>query len=127
MMQGEEEPRELICPITGVMFRDPVMAADGRTYERAAFLELIARRRRYFRQPTSPYHGGPLEHTAVVTNWAIRDAVERWFEGNPLRTPDGWDDRDVPPPAVNPNPDDHTWWSDAVLFLAVLFLAVLFL
>ena len=89
-MEGEVEPLELLCPITGAMFRDPVIAADERTYERAAILEHIARRRRYFRWPTSPYHGGPLEHTAVMTNWAVRAAVDRWLEENPLRTPEGW-------------------------------------
>ena len=67
MMQGEEEPRELLCSITGVMFRDPVIAADGRTYERAMFLEHIARCRRYFVLPTSPSNGEPLDHNDVIT------------------------------------------------------------
>ena len=33
-----DEPRNLLCPITLVMFRDPVFTSAGHTYERAAIL-----------------------------------------------------------------------------------------
>lgn len=31
-------PRELVCPITQEVLKDPVVAADGHTYERASLL-----------------------------------------------------------------------------------------
>ena len=31
-----------------------------------------------------------LPDSTKMTNWAVRAAVDRWLEENPLRTPEGW-------------------------------------
>lgn len=40
---AEVPPPELVCPITGCVFRDPVTLPSGHTYERAAIVEWFAR------------------------------------------------------------------------------------
>ena len=49
---------------------DPVMAADGFTYERAAIADWLARG-----NATSPMTGAGLESTALVPNLAVRSAA----------------------------------------------------
>ena len=50
------------CPITYEPFRDPVVAADGHSYERSAIAERLARRE------TSPVTGCRLPHPLVMPN-----------------------------------------------------------
>ena len=52
-----------------VMLVDPVIAADGHTYERAAFQDWL------HHSAMSPVDGIPLKHTRLVTNQAIRNAL----------------------------------------------------
>ena len=52
--KSDTETEDLICPITLQIFRDPVVAADGRTYERAAIVQWIAE------HGTSPFIRQPL-------------------------------------------------------------------
>ena len=55
---------DLCCPITHAVFRDPVVAADGHTYERAAiWLWLWHRGRR-----TSPVTGEVMSHRRLTRN-----------------------------------------------------------
>ena len=49
---------------------DPVLAADGFTYERGSIEGWLARGHH-----TSPMTGSPLRHTALVPNLAVRSAV----------------------------------------------------
>lgn len=51
------------------MMVDPVIAADGHTYERAAFQDWLQH------SVMSPVDKTPLKHTRVVTNQAIKNAV----------------------------------------------------
>ncbi len=58
------------CPITRAKMKDPVMAADGHSYERSAI-------QRWFRSKnTSPMTGAPLLNTCVIPNHALRKAIE---------------------------------------------------
>eukprot|EP00887_Chlorella_sp_A99_P003286 scaffold9.g3286.t1 len=66
---------ELVCPITHEPMREPVVAADGRTYERAAIEVWIARERAAGRAPTSPMTGEPLEHLQLAPNHALRGVI----------------------------------------------------
>ena len=67
-----EDPKELCCPISHELMEDPVVAADGQTYERAAVEE-------YFKRTPgkSPMGGQRIESTVLrqahVTceDWAI--------------------------------------------------------
>ena len=87
-----EEPDHLLCPITRVMFRDPVMLVEsGHTYERAAIEQHLQDHR------TDPLTRDRIG-AAPVTNRAMRNAVEAWLNENPCITPDGWKSREMPPP-----------------------------
>ena len=105
---GDDEPDELLCPITKVMMRDPVfVAGSGNTYEREAI-------ETYWRQTaTRPVRGVrgavvgvrrdpltnlDLANDAIFTNWDKRREVQAWLAKHPTLTPEGWPDRDVPPP-----------------------------
>ena len=65
------EPDVLLCPITRVMFRDPVMVVEsGHTYERSAILSHFERN-----GPKDPLTRLALSSTKVMTNWAVRQMV----------------------------------------------------
>ena len=67
----EDEPQELLCPITRTMFRDPVMVVEsGHTYERSAILSHFERN-----GAKDPLTRRALSSTKVMTNWAVR----QWF------------------------------------------------
>ena len=51
-------PHEFICPITAIIIRDPVMTADGHTYERRDIEVWLANK------ATSPETGLPLRIAA---------------------------------------------------------------
>ena len=59
------------CPITQEIMVDPVMAADGHTYERTAIEGWLGRGRR-----TSPMTNLPLENTILTPNIASRQTIE---------------------------------------------------
>jgi hypothetical protein len=62
---------DLECPITGDLFVDPVMTADGQTYERSAI-------QRWFDQGhrTSPATNLPLSSMALIPNIAMKRAAD---------------------------------------------------
>ena len=62
--------RTLECPLTLRVMRDPVVAADGHSYERA---EIEARFARGLR--ASPCTRAPLAHCELIPNHALRDAI----------------------------------------------------
>jgi len=61
---------ECVCPISHAVFADPVLAADGFTYERACIEEWFRRR-----GPKSPMTGCEMANTRLVPNLAIRALV----------------------------------------------------
>jgi len=96
----DAEPEVLLCPITRVMFRDPVMVFDsGHTYERSAILS-------HFRRngAKDPLTRRALSSTKVMTSWAMRNVVQDWLDKHPDVTPDGWDSREL----LEPSKDDGT-------------------
>ena len=91
----EEMPVEFVCPITLAGLVDPVVAADGHTYEREAIL-------RWFRSnATSPKTREPLRARAVVPNHAVRTQIAAWREARGLSPPERW----IPPPEPQPAPE----------------------
>ena len=66
---------EFRCPITLLVMRDPVIAADGHSYEREA-LEAWLRTHR-----TSPLTGARLEHMHVTPNHRLRSLIQSAREG----------------------------------------------
>ena len=96
---GDDEPDELLCPITKVMMRDPVfVAGSGNTYEREAI-------ETYWRQTASrPVRGArgvsvgvkrdpltnlDLNNDAIFTNWDKRREVQAWLSRKPGHHPGG--------------------------------------
>lgn len=61
---------EFVCPISLMRMRDPVICADGYTYEREEI-------ERYFAQGRnlSPKTGEPLSNTDLIPNIALRNAI----------------------------------------------------
>jgi hypothetical protein len=70
---SESVEEELCCPITFVLMLDPVIAADGQTYERSAIEHWLQS------HGTSPLSGQRLEHMRLTANHLVRRlcAVER--------------------------------------------------
>jgi hypothetical protein len=58
------------CPLTMEVMRDPVMTADGQTYERAEIASWFALGNR-----TSPLTGAPLPSTNLTPNIALRNVI----------------------------------------------------
>ena len=96
----DDEPEELLCPITRTVFRDPVMVCDsGHTYERSAILSHFGRN-----GAKDPLTRRALSSTKVMPNWAVRKFVQAWLDKHPDVTPDGWDSREL----LEPSKDDGT-------------------
>ncbi|CAF3374321.1 unnamed protein product [Rotaria sp. Silwood1] len=60
------EDYDLVCPITLRVFQDPVIAADGRTYEREAIVRWITE------NGTSPFTRQPLNIEDLRSNYHMR-------------------------------------------------------
>ncbi|CAF3747059.1 unnamed protein product [Rotaria magnacalcarata] len=65
------EDYDLVCPITLRAFRDPVIAVDGRTYEREAIVRWIAE------HGTSPFTRQPLNIKDLQPNYHMRNMAGR--------------------------------------------------
>ncbi|XP_056145600.1 WD repeat, SAM and U-box domain-containing protein 1-like [Lampris incognitus] len=70
---GSEAPDEFLCPITRELMKDPVIAADGYSYEREAIESWIRAKNR-----TSPMTNLPLQTTMVTPNRSLKMAILRW-------------------------------------------------
>lgn len=67
---GSEFPLEFLCPITRELMTDPVIAADGFSYERAAIS-------RWFRShATSPQTNAHLRSRVLVENRSLKALIE---------------------------------------------------
>merc|ERR1711964_844216 len=61
---------EFLCPITQELMKDPVVAADGNSYERTAIEE-------WFKSSeTSPMTNNKLPHKNLVPNTTLRKLIE---------------------------------------------------
>jgi len=70
------------------------MAAGGRTYERAALLQFWSLRER----PLDPLTNRALEDARLITNFEKRSEVKSFLDSHPDYIPDGWENREIPPP-----------------------------
>jgi len=64
--------RSLICPITLDVYVDPVVAADGNTYERKAIEEWF---KKSGEAPRSPMTNEPLPNTNLIPNHFVRSII----------------------------------------------------
>ena len=58
------------CPITGEIFRDPVIAEDGHTYERQAIVEWLTK------NATSPLTREPMNVNQLRPNRTLKKIIE---------------------------------------------------
>ncbi len=101
-MDDSDAPNELLCPITLELMRDPVIAADGHTYEREAITAWLEARE------TSPKTGEDLPDKRLIPNHVLRGQVIAWTEArsSSKAAAAGEDDGSpgeaiaVPPPAM---------------------------
>jgi len=70
-MSSSSSTSDLECPITGVLFVDPVMTVDGQTYERSAIERWFSDGHR-----TSPATNVPLSSLTLFPNVAIKRAAD---------------------------------------------------
>ena len=73
--QEEDLPSEFLCPISHSLMTDPVVLADGFTYERSSI-------ERWFKlgKKTSPMTGFALENTRLTSNFLIRSMIKKVLE-----------------------------------------------
>ena len=81
LVTGSPVPDEYVDPITLELMSDPVLTADGHTYERAAIERWLADHN------TSPKTGLPLPSKDLIPNYALRNAIQR-FEAEVLAAAD---------------------------------------
>jgi hypothetical protein len=67
--KGDSVPKEFICPITGHIIYDPVMTADGHTFERKA-IELWLEKHDY-----SPLTKAPIDSKILLPNFALKQLI----------------------------------------------------
>ncbi|XP_074767513.1 WD repeat, SAM and U-box domain-containing protein 1 isoform X1 [Athene noctua] len=68
-------PDEFLCPITRELMKDPVIAADGYSYEKEAVENWISNKRR-----SSPMTNLPLTSLMLTPNRSLKMAIARWLE-----------------------------------------------
>lgn len=76
VLQNPNPSNELVCPITQEIMFDPVVALDGRTYERRAIEMWLTT------HSNSPMTKQDITDKTLRTNWAIRSAIERFLDGS---------------------------------------------
>jgi hypothetical protein len=78
LKRGEEdEPADYLCPITHDVMVDPVVTADGQSYERVAIEQWL------LHSAMSPLTGEPLAHLALTPNMALRRLIQEWMSQRP--------------------------------------------
>jgi len=77
-----EPPDELVCPISLVlMTNDPVLAADGITYERASIEDWFEKSKTKGSSIYSPVHGTEMDSLALMPNIGIRNMARAFKDG----------------------------------------------
>ena len=71
----EETNKSFVCPMSHVLMGDPVVAADGYTYERASIEEWIQREQAGGRTARSPSTNLPLANTSLTPNRTLKSVI----------------------------------------------------
>ena len=78
-MDSDTVPNGFICPITLVTMNDPVITADGQSYERTAIVSWLSS------QETSPNTNLLLPNKTLIPNNNMKRVKEQWKESHPGR------------------------------------------
>ena len=84
-MQNKEFPEWAKCPITKELMVDPVIAADGRTYDRVAIEQLIAENPRG--PVLTPGSDSPLKHAYLIEDTNRLGDIRKWVDDATLGRP----------------------------------------
>ena len=68
--QGVQIPNDALCPISLELMEDPVMCADGHSYERAAITKWLKKNQK------SPMTGKKLTNKKLTPNITLRKMIE---------------------------------------------------
>lgn len=71
-------PEEYLCPISKEIMTDPVVAADGQTYQRKSITDWLSRGKN-----TSPLNGLILSSTNVYDNLALKRVIREFQDSIP--------------------------------------------
>jgi hypothetical protein len=77
--QELQVPNGFECPITGEIMQNPVMAADGHTYEHAAIVQWIN-----LGKSTSPLTNNRFPNFILIPNHNLKKAIGSWQEQTPI-------------------------------------------
>ncbi|XP_016128326.1 WD repeat, SAM and U-box domain-containing protein 1-like [Sinocyclocheilus grahami] len=72
-LMDSDVPDEFLCSITRELMKDPIIAADGFSYEREAMESWINTPNR-----SSPMTNLPLQTTLLTANRSLKMAIQRW-------------------------------------------------
>ena len=70
----DHPPKDLVCPISQDLFKDPVLAADGHSYEREDIKKWLEQNNR------SPMTNNEFEHEHLTPNHRLRSRCIEWRE-----------------------------------------------
>ena len=73
-------PEHFICSISGEIFKDPVIASDGQTYERESIEKWIATKEG--QAVTSPLTGAILNNHTLTPNHSMKSMISSWQQKN---------------------------------------------
>ena len=73
-------PEHFICSISGEIFKDPVMASDGQTYERESIEKWIATKEG--QAVRSPLTGAILNNHTLTPNHTVKSMISSWQQKN---------------------------------------------
>jgi hypothetical protein len=68
-------PLHFLCPLTKSVFKDPVVATDGCTYERSAIIKFFQDSPSF--PPLSPVTGNKMSLT-IVSNWTLKSEIQNF-------------------------------------------------
>ncbi len=77
MSNSPPVPSGFVCPISEDIMRDPVVCADGHTYDRPNIEQWFATG-----HDTSPNTGARLPHLSLVPNHALRNSIEDYLSSS---------------------------------------------
>ena len=79
-VEDDEPPDFLTCPLTFEVMHDPVITADGHTFERSAIEDWLRN------HSTNPMTGSEMQHKQLVPNFALREACAAYRAQKPGNT-----------------------------------------
>ena len=75
-------PANYLCPISGRLMTQPVLANDGWAYEHVSLANWIRTALAANQVPYSPFNGMDLSQTQMQPHYALQVEIQRWYTAN---------------------------------------------